>query len=263
MGRAIARNRKRIEGQNHFDAATMKVLTDDRWNKIALYLRPMDDQKLERIRTALDLQLKFSLDILRWTRDGDFDYRNKLNRIAEAEKALKEFSRKLYATSPDRAAYFPESLALLVIADMPEIDDEDDLSPMLTNENARAAFRKRLIDHQLALLLRKLSSLISHVKSELRQGAEGEVFGTSARMAERAALDRVIAAGCRIYRTRHSKIPAPRKKGSMPDGPFDKFMFAILEPLAEMLKAKGQYGWPTLLKRVDKVRAEMLTTPTH
>src|SRR5260370_4330879 len=140
--------------------------------------------------------------------DGDFDYRNKLNRIAEAEKALKEFSRKLYATSPDRAAYFPESLALLVIADMPEIDDKDDLSSMLTNENARAAFRKRSIDHQFALLLRKLSSLISHVKSELRQGAEGEVFGTSGRMAERAALDRVIAAGCRIYRTRHSKIPA-------------------------------------------------------
>ncbi len=262
MGRAIARNRKRIEGQNHFDAATMKVLTDDRWNKIALYLRPMDDQKLERIRTVLDLQLKFSLDILRWTRDGDFDYRNKLNRIAEAEKALKEFSRKLYATSPDRAAYFPESLASLVIADMPEIGDEDDLSPII--EGARAAFRNGLIDHQLALRLRKLSYLISLLKSGIQQDMERDVCGTSATVAERSAWERVIKTGCGVYRTRHGKIPAPRKKGTMPDGPFDKFMFAILEPLAEMLKAKGhRYGWPTLMKRVEKVRAEILNPPTR
>jgi hypothetical protein len=236
----------------------MNVLTDETWSKIALYLRPMDNRKLERIRTVLDVQLKFSLDILRWACNGDFDYRKKLNRIAEAEKALKRFSWELYRKNLDQADYFPETLASLVVADMPEIDD--DLSPI--NQDVRAAFRNGLIDYQLALHLRKLSRLIWLVSSEMQQDAERDVCGISRMVAERTAWERVIKTGCGIYRRRHGRIPAPRKKGTMPDGPFDKFMFAILEPLAESLKAKGSYGWPTLIKRVEKVRAEILTLPT-
>ena len=195
--------------------------------------------------------------LTRWARAGDFDFDARRERLLDAEKALKEFSRRFFGVAPAMASHFLEPLRQLVIADMPAPSDDDELQLQQLqqhllgagNKSALSVFQGGLIDGRLAVQVRRLAQLIESEKSELQHEA-GIGFYAKARSAETGALQRAAGAGCRVYQLAHGLVPVPRKRGPLPDGPFDRFMMEVLAPVVEELRLNRpdkKYEWPSLI----------------
>lgn len=222
----------------------------------------IEQGRLGRMVEALDIQIEFSLSLLQWAKDGEFDFKHKTRQLDEAEKALRTFVDCFYDKGSARVECFKPEWTPLVMADMPDLS-ANELADLIGDADRRATFRRARVDYQLALQLRRLAEIIAKLRGEL-SGDFG--FQSSRNAAEAAALDRIIATACRYWLAVHEKLPLPRKTaGNEPDGPFDRFMAAVLNPVAEALrqtKDEAKYGWPTLMKHVEKVRLDILPPQT-
>jgi hypothetical protein len=232
----------------------------DKWAEIDGYLAPLDAGRRKRLIEAIELRIGLSIDDLKCAGAGEFDACDKLKRLSEAEQALKDFSRILFRSSPDRASTFPRYLLEIVTLDLPELSSEQS-EHFLRPENAAElqALQSMLIDRRLGYLVRKLWGLVSQHKADLREQA---AFA-SRRDVERQSISAIADCGCHAYRLAHGRCPTPRKKNGSPDGPFDRFMMAILEPVAaELRKNRGSsYSWPTLMKYAASARTRQSSTP--
>jgi hypothetical protein len=195
---------------------------------------------------------------LKSAREGEFDFSDKLKRLGDAEQAVKKFSRCLFGASPDRASSFRMELLGLVMLDVPKLPQEDSerlLRP--TNAAHLRGLQSILIDRRLACLVRELWRLMSQHREALQTPAEWNQRD----VVERRSMQAVANCGCRFYRRAHDHCPIPRKKDGKPDGPFDKFMMAVMNPVAAELRKRkkngraGSYNWPTLMKYADRARA--------
>jgi hypothetical protein len=223
---------------------------------IERYLKPLDAGTRERSIHSIELRVGASIRDLERARDGDFNVSEKVKRLGDAEQALKDFSRRLFRTSPDRASNFPKELLELVARDVPPLLVEAAEYLMRSeNEMQLRALQSRLIDRRLARLIRELWSLMSQYRADLAEQSAAE---PSRRVVERQSILAVADCGCRFYRLAHGRCPSPRKKNGAPDGPFDKFMMTIMDPVAvELRKNEGRgnsYNWPTLMKYAAKAR---------
>ena len=234
----------------------------DRKAEVEAHLAPLDAGRRGRLIDVIEMRIGLSIDDLKRARDGDFDASNKLSRLSEVEKALKAFSRCLFRSSPDRASTFSRDLLEIVVLDVPEFASEQS-EHFLRPENAAHlyALQSMLIDRRLGHLVRELWGLTSQHKAALRE--ESAAFG-SRRDMERRSISAIADCGCRAYRLAHGHCPTPRKKDGGPDGPFDRFMMAVMDPVvAELRKnrAGSSYTWPTLMKYAERAQKRQPSTP--
>ncbi len=238
---------------------------DHKWKTIESFLRtdhPNADLRL-RTRDILEMQIRHGIEEINEISTGRVSAGEQLNKIEDAEKALREFCRCFFATKPESANGFPALLHRLVILDMDNFE-EFKKHALLPPSSEWARARTQLIDYRLAGDLRKLSVLIESAKCDLRDEKLGWNKSGSGRAARLRVLDRLIERAAKSYLQVHGKIPRPRKNGVEPDGPFDRYMAAVLEPLTVALKNVGRarYSWPTIMKHIEKVCASVLSPPS-
>jgi hypothetical protein len=226
----------------------------DRKAEIESYLAPLDAGRSGRLIEAIELQIGNSI---RSARDGDFDAPEKLKRLSEDEQALEVFSRCFFGSRPDRANAFSQRLRKLVELDVLELL----LEPSFQRPDNAAqlhVLQQSLLDRRLGHNVRELWQLMSQYKAVLCEQS-------TRRDREHPSLSAMAECGCRVYRLAHGRCPTPRKRktDAGPDGPFDRFMMAIMDPVAaELRKSSGiSYNWPTLMKYAARAQKRQLSAP--
>ena len=197
---------------------------------VALFAVVHGDLSIKQLEETIGLSLLLIVELA----PADLNGSAELKRVAEAQRALQIFSRELFRAPPDKAREFADGLAGLSWWDK---DDGD------------------RIDRHLALWIRRLSARIGLHRDYLTLAHKYIPFG---RGVEHRAIGLIAEFGCRLYWRVHGNVPAPRKTGNQPGGPFDKFMYAMLEPIAGKMRKNGRrYGWPTIMKHVERARRNL------